>query len=109
MGHRSCNAGVFSMSYVFDRLAKGQRWWAAEVALRLAGLGLIAACYRTAIGVHNLIIASPPHEASMGEFALCVAIVLLLTSGLALAFVGPALFRHVPVPPRAYFPVRDLR
>ena len=93
------------MSGIYDRLRKGERWWAAEVVLRAGGLILLGACYRAALLAHMLINAPPPHQATLGEFAACAATFLMLTCGLALTFKGPGLFRHLPIPPQsAYFP-----
>ena len=95
------------MSGNFDRLRRGERWWAAEVALRASGLILLGACYRAALLAHMLIATQPPHQATPGEFAICAAAFLALTSGLALTFAGPGLLRHVPIPPHsAFFPGR---
>lgn len=93
------------MSGNLDRLHNGERWWAAEVIVRLGGLVLLGACYRSAVLAHRLITALPLHRATVGEFAVCAATFLLLTSGLALTFTGPGLFRHVPIPAHsAFFP-----
>jgi len=88
-----------------DRLHRGERWWAAEVVFRVFGLILLGICYRAAMLAHMLINSQPLHQATPGEFAICAAAFLTLTSGLALTFAGPGLLRHVPIPPHsAYFP-----
>ena len=93
------------MSRYLDRLRNGQRCWAAEIALRAGGLVLLGTCYRMAMLAHRLINTAPPHPATPGEFGVCAVVFLLLTSGLALSFVGAGLFRHVPIPAHsAYFP-----
>ncbi|MEP6869501.1 MAG: hypothetical protein ABJA20_13395 [Novosphingobium sp.] len=93
------------MSGNLDRLRHGERWWAAEVALRVGGLMLLGACYRAALLAHALITALPQHRATLSEFAVCAATFLSLTGGIALTFAGPGLFRHVPIPAHsAYFP-----
>lgn len=86
------------MSRNLDRLRKGERWWAAEFALRGLGLLLLYACYRLGIVEHHWATMPPPHEATLGEFALCFGFVICLTSGLALTMFGPKLFEHVPIP-----------
>lgn len=86
------------MSRNLDRLRNGERWWAAEVILRSVGVVLLAACYRLGLLANRLVTTPPPHQATLGEFALCLAIVGCLTSGLALALFGPKLFEHVPIP-----------
>lgn len=93
------------MSGKFDRLHKGERWWAAEIVLRIGGFASLGTCYRAALLAHLLIATQPPHQATPGEFAVVAAMFLALTGGLALTFVGPGLLRRVPIPARsAYFP-----
>ena len=88
------------MSRHLDRLRRGERWWAAEVVLRAMGLLLLASCYRLATFAHRLVTTRPPHQATLGEFAVCLGVVVSLTCGLALTMFGPKLFEHVPVPTR---------
>ena len=91
------------MSRHLDRLHRGERWWAAEIALRGSGLLLFDAAYRIALLIQRMLVA-PRHPVTAGEFALCAAVVALLTSGLALTFEGPGLFRFVAIPRKsAYF------
>ena len=89
------------MSQYLERLRQGDRWWPAEVVLRLIGAGLLGLSYRAALLVHTLVRVRPPHSATPAEFALGAAIYLSLTGGLSLAFAGPALLRHVPIPTRS--------
>ncbi len=91
------------MSEKLRGLQKGERWWAAECVLRAVGLLSLAGCWRTALLAHRLIIARPPHQATVIEFLICAGVFLLLITGLAFTFVGPGLFRHYPVPPRSAF------
>jgi hypothetical protein len=84
----------------FDRLRRGERWWAAEVVLRAAGIGLLDGCYRLALLAHRTLAAPSPHDATLAEFAICAATFLALTAGLALTMEGPGLLRDLPVPPR---------
>lgn len=86
------------MSRNLERLRKGERWWTAEVALRGLGMLVLTACYRLGIVGHRLVTTPPPHQATLGEFAVCLVIVVCLTSGLALTVFGPKLFEHVPIP-----------
>lgn len=93
-------------SFLSDRLAvlrKGERWWAAELVLRVLGLVALAGCIRLALRTHALIMASPRHAAGAIEFIACGAIFLLWSAGFALVYEGPGLFRHVPVPPHSAF------
>ncbi|MBB6125026.1 hypothetical protein FHS92_002783 [Sphingobium subterraneum] len=93
------------MSGTFDRLRKGEHGWTTEVALRLGGLASLGTCYRAALWAHSLIATPSLHQATRSEFAVCFAVVLSLTCGLSLTFVGSGLFRHVPIPEHsAYFP-----
>jgi hypothetical protein len=86
------------MAWNPDRLRKGERWWTAEVVLRGLGMLLLAACYRLGIIAHRWVTTPRPHQATLGEFALCLAIAVCLTSGMALTMFGPKLFEHVPIP-----------
>lgn len=86
------------MSRNLDRLRKGERWWTAEVVLRALGMLSLAACYRLGIVAHRLVTTPPRHQATLGEFAVCLVIAVCLTSGLAFTMFGPKLFQHVPVP-----------
>jgi len=91
------------MSENFKGLQKGKRWWAAECVLRVVGLVSLAGCWSMAVLAHRLIIAPPPHQATLTELLICAGVFLLLITGLAFTFSGPGLFRHYPVPPRSAF------
>ena len=86
------------MSRNLDRLRKGERCWAAELALRGTGILLLSACHRLGLTAQRWITALPTHRTTPGEFAICLAIAASLTSGLALVMFGPKLFEHVPIP-----------
>lgn len=86
------------MSRNLDRLRKGERWWVAEVVLRGVGIVLLSACYQLEIITHRWVTAPPPHQATPGEFGVCLAIEACLTSGLALTLFGPKMFEQVPAP-----------
>ena len=93
------------MSSHLDRLRRGERWWPAELLLRIAGLAFLYGACKLAVLAHHLIMRPPLHEPSLGEFAISAATFLCLTCGLALTVEGPGLFRLVPIPARsAYFP-----
>lgn len=81
-----------------DRLRRGERWWAAELVLRGLGIALLDGSYRLGLIAHRMVTTPRPHQATMGEFAVCLAIVASLTSGLALTMFGPKLFELVPIP-----------
>lgn len=86
------------MPGMLDRLRKGERCWPAELALRGLGLAALTASSRAALLAHRLITAPPAHSPTLGEFAVCAATVLLLTTGIALTFEGAGLFLQVPFP-----------
>ena len=92
------------MSRHLDRLRRGERWWAAEIALRLAGLAMLASFYRVVLIAHNWVIAAPRHSVGLAIFALCAVSMTLFSAGLGFLFEGPGLFRMVPIPRKsAYF------
>jgi hypothetical protein len=88
-----------------DRIRRGERCWTAEIVLRGIGIILLGGCYKLGLLANRILTVPPPHQATPGEFALCTALFLALTSGLALTFVGPGLFAEVPIPQNsAHFP-----
>jgi hypothetical protein len=91
------------MSSVLERLRSGRRWWLAEVVVRLAGAGLLAAFWRCARIAQHWIATPTPHGATPGEFGICAVAFALLTTGLALGLEGPGLFRLVPIPKHSAF------
>ena len=91
------------MSSVFDRLRDGRRWWTAELVLRSAGLGLLAAFWHCSLTAYRWIGAPPPHRVTPAEFGICAVAFVLLTTGLALGIEGPSLFRLVPIPKHSAF------
>ena len=73
--------------------------------MRAIGLTLLGSCYKLEHIAHKMITTPPPHQATLGEFAICVAVVLAMVGGLALTLFGPGLFEEVPIPRNsAYFP-----
>lgn len=93
----------------FDRLRRGERWWPAEIVLRTIGTVLLGVCYMLVDLAHDLVTAPPPHPATPGEFAICLAVVIALTSGLALTLFGPGLFEEVPIPRSSQWYWKDIR
>lgn len=91
------------MSSLLDRLRSGRRWWAAELVLRFAGLGLLAGCWYFARVAYRSIVPPPAHPATLAEFAICAGLFGLLSAGLALTIEGPGLFRLVPIPKQRIF------
>lgn len=88
------------MVSIIRRLETGERWWAAEIVLRLAGLALLGVCAAAGLWVFRLANLPPPHQGTPLEFAGAAIAVVALSPGLALALEGPRLFRPVPLPPR---------
>jgi hypothetical protein len=91
------------LNSILHRLQRGKRWWAAELVLRVAGLGMLAFCALMARVVYRLANLPPPHDGTPREFILGAVAVVSLWTGLALFFEGPGLFRLLPKPPRALF------
>jgi hypothetical protein len=89
---------------IINRMERGERVWAAEVVLRLSGLGLLGTCRLAVMWLLRVVRAAPPHQATPAEFAVAMAGFVCLTTGLALLFEGPGLFRLMPRPPRALLP-----
>ena len=86
------------MSSLLNRLRSGRRWWAAEVAFRSTGIGLLASCWHFAQLAHRWVLTPPPHQATLAEFGICAVVFALLSTGLALTLEGPGLLRLVPIP-----------
>jgi hypothetical protein len=84
-----------------QRLNSGERWWAAELVLRLVGLALLGGC---AIAARAVIRLSAHQSGTPLEFVVALLAFGCLTSGLALLMVGPGLFKLMPKPPRALLP-----
>jgi hypothetical protein len=84
-----------------QRLNSGERWWAAELALRLLGLALLGGC---AIAAHAVVRLTAQRSGTLLEFVVALVAFACLTGGLALLIAGPGLFRLMPKPPRALLP-----
>ena len=84
-------------------MERGERVWAAEIVLRLSGLGLLGACRFAVLCLARFVRAAPSHQGTPAEFAIAAAGFVCLTTGLALLFQGPRLLRLMPRPPRALF------
>lgn len=80
----------------------GPRRWAAEAILRLAGLSSLAGALAVARHLRHAITAH--RQPAPSDFLACLAGVVLLWIGMALAIAGPGLFRRIPRPPRALLP-----
>jgi hypothetical protein len=83
---------------IFDRLGTGQRWWAAELVLRLAGVALLAGAGLAVWWLYASVNQPPLHEARILELLAAAAGVLGASFGSTLAVCGPSLFERVPIP-----------
>jgi hypothetical protein len=104
-----CRQDSFNNRSVIHRLETGERWWMAELVLRLAGLVLLGvcavACFRLGRSIHQL----PRHDASPLEGLAAALTYLSFSAGWALTLIGPALFRLVPMPKRSWVNSRKTR
>lgn len=89
---------------VFSRMQRGERVWIAEIVLRLSGLALLGLCRLAVLALLRMARVVPPHQGTPAGFAVGAAGFVCLTTGLALLFEGPGLFRLMPRPPRALLP-----
>ena len=104
MGNARISTEFGQVKAIICRLASGRRWWAAEVILRTAGLGGLAGAWLVGACVHRRVTADPGRPEGAADFLLCLLVVILLSSGLALLIQGRGLFRRVPRPPRPLLP-----
>lgn len=88
---------------IIGKMRRGERCWPAEFGLRGAGLVLLVLCLLLGRALVRLASHSRGLE-TPSEFVLAALAFFCLTGGLALAFVGPGLFRDMPKPPRALLP-----
>lgn len=73
---------------------------AAQLGLRAGGLAVLSLAWLTGGGLYHRIHAHASAPATIGELGLCLLFVLLGLVGNALFFVGPGLWKQVPVPGR---------
>ncbi|WP_232493290.1 hypothetical protein [Novosphingobium kaempferiae] len=71
---------------------------AAQLGLRFGGLAILSLAWLAGSALYGRVHAHPPAQASLTELALCAVFVLLLVIGNALLFVGPGLWKQVPLP-----------
>ena len=76
----------------------GKRWWAAEVALRIFGLVLLALCTAAVVWLYGLVHQPPPHEADASELFAAFLAVFGWCLGWPFLLVGQGLFKLVRVP-----------
>lgn len=94
---------------VIRRLETGERWWAAELVIRLVGLALLGICAVACLRLDRMVHQPPRHDASPLEGLVAALAYLSFSAGWALALVGPALFRLVPLPKRSWVNLRKTR
>lgn len=91
------------MHPIVERLQSGQRWWAAEVAIRLiGGLFLLLAAFSAWV-LQGWMQAMPraaalPAPCTPAELGLAVVAFVSLVAALAFLIEGAGLFRFVPYP-----------
>ena len=83
---------------ILSRLGTGERWWAAEVALRLCGIVLLGLCALSTMWLYRSVHQPPAHEASAPEMLAAFLTVQSWCLSSTLIAVGPGLFTLVPVP-----------
>ncbi len=88
------------MGRIMRRLETGERWWAAEIALRSFGLVLLGLCAMSALWLHRSAHQPPPHEARALEYGAALTAFMSWSLGWAFLVEGPGLFKLIPVPPR---------
>lgn len=88
------------MGRIMHRLESAERWWAAEIALRSAGLVTLALCAVAALWLYRTVNQPPRHEAEPLEYGAALFSFLSWSLGWAFLVEGPGLFKLVPVPPR---------
>jgi hypothetical protein len=88
------------MGRIMRRLESGERWWAAEIALRSFGLALLALCAGSVLCLYRMVHQPPPHEARPLEFFAALIAVLGWSLGWSFLVEGPALFKLIEVPAR---------
>jgi hypothetical protein len=88
------------MNAIMRRLESGERWWAAEVALRAFGLVLLALCTAGTIWLYGSVHLPPAHEANAKELLAGFIAVGGWCLGWSFLVVGPGLFKLVPDPRR---------
>ncbi len=88
------------MGRIMRRLESGERWWAAEIVIRSAGLGLLALCAVAALWLCRSVHLPPPHEPRLRDYGAALAAFLGWSLGWACLVEGPGLFKLIPVPSR---------
>lgn len=88
------------MRTVMRRLRNSERWWAAEIAFRVLALACLGMAVFCLTQLERSVDKPPAHQATLAEFAMSGAGVVLFSAGIACLIEGPGLFRLVPYPRR---------
>lgn len=72
----------------------------AQLGLRASGVAILSLSWLIGTRLYRQVHSLPAHPGSIAEFGLCLVLVVLLVCGNALLFVGPGLWKQVPVPGR---------
>jgi hypothetical protein len=91
------------------RLARGERWWAAEAVFAAAAFVLLSLAAIAAAALCRVVAAAPLQQPGAVAFALAAAGVVCAGAGLACLVEGPGLFRLVPLPARSLVESRRSR
>ena len=96
------------MRQALQRLRSGERWWAADIAIRGVGVLLLGACAASADWLYRTDHRPPTHASGALEVAEALLIVLCWALGWAAVGEGQGLFRLVELPGRyAHFDPND--
>jgi hypothetical protein len=87
-----------SLQRILDRLGTDERWWAAEVILRAAGLALFGLASLAALWLARSVRLPAPHPATGREFLAAYAAVVSGCGGALLTFFGAWSFKRMPLP-----------
>ena len=88
------------MGQIMRRLRSGEKWPAAELALRSLGLALLALFVGISLLLYHLAHNAPPHEPYVRDYVIACVAFLSWSNGCALLTIGPGLFARVRLPER---------
>lgn len=92
------------MTAILRRLESDRPGWAAQIAVRSAGLALLGLSAAVAWWLHRSVNQAPSHGATLIELAAGLLAVASGCLGWALLGEGPGLFHLIPVPGRTILP-----
>jgi len=85
---------------VLRRLRSGERWLAADLAIRALGCAVLALGTAAGWWLYRAVNRPPSHPATLGEFAAGFLVVVCWSCGWGAIGEGQGLFRLVEVPGR---------